>query len=589
MKAFQAVLEQPVQGILADPDSSIDSTGQRERTLTWRETYSSAVQSLISHTVSLQTQQSELPALDRGGLHSRLVTKKLKYDQLIVRLDEFTGEIIESIHELQQLEVSQTDDKEKQKSEAKHIGQKKRKALSDLFKEIAQLGLSYRRGLLCDAESNLPLLVPPLDVSVCSDQLTTSENSATEIGQSCHDYYYKCVARRAKLATALQTPSKELGVGNIERCKGFTEHLMKLVVDQYSGVVEIHKAFLSLSSLSEVLQDLCSVNGTPPPQKSTRERVESLLSLLVSMKEGLIQVKVILRQQEEITHYPSPFPRNQLSQSALMKYGDEQWKHCFDEIQTIQQKANTLYDCIMPLTKRHLITWSDLEKVRSVYGDLTDCVPQLSEIEGHFCDPEDRTLPSYIATVRYLRQGIQSRAGEFTHWVNMESERHVTRSDKEEIQSSGIEPLSDNSGEKMKVETFSDRVENLIAGLLLSVQDLTQNHKQSTAGVKEEDTGTLLEGHLVVHLDERLKGDKKCLQLKKIIQSLQSLVRDVLDLTDTRSDVLTFVQILGQCQPLVQQYRDMVEYYLLHSLAENRVTGKLLSVLLAVFTELASK
>lgn len=34
----------------------------------------------------------------------------------------------------------QNTDKEKQKSEAKHIGQKKRKALSDLFKELTQLG-----------------------------------------------------------------------------------------------------------------------------------------------------------------------------------------------------------------------------------------------------------------------------------------------------------------------------------------------------------------------------------------------------------------------------------------------------------------
>ncbi|XP_061171185.1 midasin-like [Saccostrea echinata] len=227
--------------------------------------------------------------------HWKSLTKRLKYNQLIVRLDEFTGEIIESIHELQQLEVSQVTDKEKQKSEAKHIGQKKRKALSDLFKAIAQLELSYRRGLLCDAESYLPLLVPPLDVSVCSNKFKTSKSRATEIGQSCHDYYYKCVARRAKFATALQTPSKELGVGNIERCKGFTEHLMKLVVDQYSGVVEIHKGYLSLSSMSEVLKDLCSINGTPPPQKTTREYVESLISLLVSMKEGLIQVKVILQ------------------------------------------------------------------------------------------------------------------------------------------------------------------------------------------------------------------------------------------------------------------------------------------------------
>ncbi|XP_061171072.1 midasin-like [Saccostrea echinata] len=615
MKAFQVVLEQPVQGILADPDSSIDSTGQRERTLTWRDTYISAVQCLISHKVSVQPPLSELPALGRGGLHSRLaqlsvrmckhwksLTKRLKYDQLIVRLDEFTGEVIESIHELQQLEVSQTADKEKQKSEAKHIGQKKRKALSDLFKEIAQLGLSYRRGLLCDAESNLPLLVPPLDVSVCSDKFTTSKNSATEIGQSCHDYYYKCVARRAKFATALQTPSKELGVGNIERCKGFTEHLMKLVVDQYSGVVEIHKAYLSLSSLSEVLKDLCSINGTPPPQKATREYVESLISFLVSMKEGLIQVKVILqccpRQQEEITHYLSPFPRNQLSQSALMKHGDEQWKHCFDHIQTLQQKANTLFDCTIPLTKKQLITWSDLEKVRSVYRDLNDCVPRLTEIEKHFCDPEDKTLPSFMETVRYLRQEIHTRSEKFTHWVNMESKTQInTWSDKDQLKKLDLESSrsdvghtrSDDSGEGIEVETFSRKVENLIAGLLLSVQELTQNHNQSAEMEKEEDSGTLLEGHLVVHLDERLKGDKQCLQLKKIIQSIKSLVKDVLDLTDTSSDVLIFVQILGQCQPLVQQYRDMVEYYLLHSLAENRVTGKLLSVLLAVFTELTSK
>ena len=52
---------------------------------------------------------------------------------------------------------------------------------------------------------------------------------------------------------------------------------------------------------------------------------------------------------------------------------------------------------------------------------------------------------------------------------------------------------------------------------------------------------------------------------------------------------MTFVQILGQCRPLVQQYRVMLEYFLLQCLAENRVSGKLLSVLLAVFTDLTTK
>lgn len=77
----------------------------------------------------------------------------------------------------------------------------------------------------------------------------------------------------------------------------------------------------------------------------------------------------------------------------------------------------------------------------------------------------------------------------------------------------------------------------------------------------------------------------------QITQSIHTLVKDVLSLTDTgrSSEVMTFVVILGRCLPLIQQYRYMLEYFLLQCLAENRVTGKLLSVLLGVFTELAAK
>lgn len=35
-----------------------------------------------------------------------------------------------------------------------------------------------------------------------------SRDSMVDIGKSCHDYYYKCVARKAKFASALQSPSK---------------------------------------------------------------------------------------------------------------------------------------------------------------------------------------------------------------------------------------------------------------------------------------------------------------------------------------------------------------------------------------------
>ena len=49
-------------------------------------------------------------------------------------------EVIETVHELQSSDVTQIKDKEKQKSEAKHICQRKRKALSDLFKHLKTIG-----------------------------------------------------------------------------------------------------------------------------------------------------------------------------------------------------------------------------------------------------------------------------------------------------------------------------------------------------------------------------------------------------------------------------------------------------------------
>lgn len=47
--------------------------------------------------------------------------------------------------------------------------------------------------------------------------------------------------------------------------------------------------------------------------------------------------------------------------------------------------------------------------------------------------------------------------------------------------------------------------------------------------------------------------------------------------------------MLLRLQPLLGIYSDLVRYYLVASLAAHRATGKLLSVLASIFTELAQK
>lgn len=62
------------------------------------------------------------------------------FKSLIVLSVFHAGDIIGSVVELQNLTFDQTADKEKQKSEAKHIQMQKQRALSDLFKILAKTG-----------------------------------------------------------------------------------------------------------------------------------------------------------------------------------------------------------------------------------------------------------------------------------------------------------------------------------------------------------------------------------------------------------------------------------------------------------------
>lgn len=53
-----------------------------------------------------------------------------------------SGEVICSLRDLQSLNVDASAEKEKQKAEVKHILQQKQRALSDLFKMLAEIGES---------------------------------------------------------------------------------------------------------------------------------------------------------------------------------------------------------------------------------------------------------------------------------------------------------------------------------------------------------------------------------------------------------------------------------------------------------------
>jgi midasin len=83
-------------------------------------------------------------------------------------------EVIETCDRLRKLEVPADLPKAKQKSQAKNFLQQKRKALSDLFRVLQQIGLSYRTGLAywhTEGVGMQEFTLPPVDLRAAFQHL----------------------------------------------------------------------------------------------------------------------------------------------------------------------------------------------------------------------------------------------------------------------------------------------------------------------------------------------------------------------------------------------------------------------------------
>lgn len=93
----------------------------------------------------------------------------------ITQLNDYINGIMESAQELRDLKIDPEISKDKQKSQAKQILQQKRKALSDLFKSLQHVGLSYKSGLIgceqLDSSTEFARL-PPIDIDAALESLT---------------------------------------------------------------------------------------------------------------------------------------------------------------------------------------------------------------------------------------------------------------------------------------------------------------------------------------------------------------------------------------------------------------------------------
>ncbi|XP_053396218.1 midasin-like isoform X2 [Mercenaria mercenaria] len=590
IKQFQGVLQQPVQGILGDVDTGATSSGADHSS--WSEKMNKYQEDFVKQLEQYKVRLQPAPAAcsperfplqyrlvhlcTRLNKHWRQIVSSAQYCQHIVSLDEFTGELIENIYELQALEVNRNEEKEKQKSEAKHINLRKRTALSDLFRYLAKLGLSYRRGLAITDSSDKALKVPPVDLSVSLQ----SDSQVQEVWSGCLPYFYKCVSRRAQFQAALVTPSKELGVGNIDRCRGFAEHLYKLLMEQHTEVTYLAAQYKQIRMLVQDVDRLNDNRKITIPQSDASKWNDVCKSLVCQVLEGLNQFLVILhccpQQQVEVTLHPSPVPADNLHQMALLKQGDEEHKNAISLVQNLLNEVQ-ISQTMLSGVQSHLFIWSDIEHMKTVYAKLFAIVPSMQQLCKLFTDPDSSHPNAFTEVLHFLSEEINSKVSEFETW-------HKT------IEGQGqVNDLASDA-----VSEFSETLEQLISSILLVVQKQSKHHvTMETENIgdsptEETEDEELCEGHLVKVIYEKLQQDRQLLECDQTINSLQSLLQQVVS-SRTSDTYKAMVENLSHCAPLLYQYRDIVHHHVISNLATQRTMGKLLSVLLGMFTDLAAK
>ncbi|XP_061563343.1 midasin [Cololabis saira] len=567
--------------------------------------------------------QARLPVLSRRM--KKMCCQLLKKDplpELVEDLDCFTGEIISNLQELQTLTIDTTADKDKQKTEVKHILQQKQRALSDLFKMLSEIGLSYRKGLTWNriADPVKTLCMPPLEMlpalSAAGNQDPAEKTLFTELltaWDGCQKYFYRSWARRTALKTALQNAAKELGVGNIDRCRGFAAHLFKLLLRQRRRLAALTEHWISLRRLTSNVLDVkehvqSSGEGpgcTLPPQQSLQDWVSRGHALAGQCAALLQQLAWLLQccpeapQQTEqdgscsqhTLRCPSPLPAQRQPPGCAMRRGDAAWSRLHQAVAQTLQQTRSLKEELGSMSqqdnRRVLHTWSDFSTCSSALERLGAVAAQMPWMEQLFtatvCAGSADSQPTVPQSLRYVRTQVEPCITEFTAW-------------KTQLLSLGPPHTDDQSAFRTG---FSADLEASINTVLCAVQTLVKRREKEQQGDERtdgagEENDLLKPGHLTRLLQEDIEATVVSLSVEGVGSGLGGLLTRLRTHRDScqppqLQDINWACRMLVRLGPLLELYSDLVRYQLAVSLGAHRTTGKLLSVLASIFTELAQK
>lgn len=538
--------------------------------------------------------ESLLMKIDKLFGVSRNVVKNAilhaEFPSLLYNLDIELASQIETCSYLRGLEVDRSQEKPKQKSQAKHILTQKRKAIADCFKMLTTLGLSFRSGLLESSMQTdlIDLKLTPFNLQNVFDASAKHvkiNQSLVQLTKNIDLNYSKCVFKLKLLQAVLLSPNQELGLQNMERIKGFSIDMFLLVQLQRQTLC---KSTIELQQLQENIKRINELRTLPSNDENVF-RFETMSRKLNSIEQELIRISEMTEQYELLLNCvpdeeDKVFTAIDSTDVVAFTKSSEKYRQMKLTLASVSQSSKKLLVTVQATKDNYFHNLIAMNSIMSSFNRIIDALKSLSEQLKLGQGDE------YLVIAKPLVELLQSLDVDHCESNDM-----------------SVNAADDENHSHQNVIT---ELENIVYLTLLSMQNIYKKYsttqKQSVSEEKQTDveavTGedgdnqeddeeeTIQKNHLKQKITGEINADWQTLAIANVSNKLNKICTQIYHWNNQeKSDRLQCIKKLVSIQPILEQFELLCKYYLIQQLAAHRVSTKMLSVMLIVFIELTAK
>merc|ERR1719494_838303 len=589
IKRYKEVLDSSARGLLQDTKLIKARTETNQLVFTASITFSAVIQDILIDPILFDVENSLLSKTDKLNKkiakHCTNVQELVNFGQLIEALDEFTGDVISEVKALQSVDVLSLP-KEKQKEARNNLQQRKRLALSNLFKELKAMGLSYRKGMssLQSQDGNETLKQPVLNAEIFqSDDVALGERVRSTL-ESGNGYYYKCLARQNGFHLAMCSPSKELSPTDLKRCQGITHNLLDMLITQRQ---QLHHLLTNHSDISYTLKLLEGLTSSPstlmdslPPQDDARDWTSNLSTSLHNVEHVLSNFQLVIESCPTSTpdDMMTPDIPSNLPPASRCCLTDDIIQTSLQQIKMVINNAQKARKEMAP--NQDLVNWSDAEKINETMANVKNICKDLDSIVQPYLDPREPSSLSLATPLVSLRGKLNELCNQYS--LSSLYQSYNTR------KMGFVKP-------SVKAESLINNVEEVIKQVLLALQIVVKETvvmKEEIASKQDSTEILSLDGLISPIFEKRLFQQVQSLSCDTINSKLKSIVHSIHECYQSvegcRASGSTY-KVLMNAVPLLHHFKLLLQYFLHHVVLLHRTTCKLQFVLLGLFTDFVTQ